>query len=1270
MEEDNAGVVSFDIDEEVYDVFVGSEDESNSSVAPVVSSSDMDTDNAGVVSFDIDEEVPVETPWESDTVGVTEKLPAVTLDTDQQTALALLASTPVQRPNLAEEIDARIQKKFEEHRDNIDASNKENDYAKLVAQAHAKDLQFRIEELDRRGLTVQEAREMAAERGPDSLATFESNFASPEEVGNVRVLETEEWAKTARDRVVARLNTKNMITSGITDQLLNGPFSLSEINSLVLTDQLTNPATSLVEIPLHYANFQEALHEDRYWAASGHLALIAIEATAAKLVLKPAAKGLTNIWAYAGRGKKKGYNTIQEAMRNETAIYDKINAANKVIADSQKQLRSDYIVEYEARINAIRKDAGQPPISISNLDEKTGLYTIDPEKTREGGNLILSDAYKTTDEFGNESLEQLSKLESVAMGADDITIPMLNPQKLDALIAIAATLKKNNPDSFKRAKGKTLIDNLFDLTVDKDLLASDELLDMLNKHGMSYEEYVLGVVGSGSQAGTLLQKLSQIGRARPKSLTDIRNNEKLATEQSIRGLWQSTVVRVEGARRGILVSSWATTARNITSGGIVQPMASIANLADAMLIAGRSSDNAAGAVYSGIAALGKGSTWKGSFSNMVYIFKDQEYAKEMTEYLLKYPELSGQYKKMFDGIGEIQAGLGRGKATTKAGKLLDGTMSKIEDGVQFLNTPNRWQDHVMRRGTFVAELERRVQLEYGQDLQQLIKEGRIQEIIRDTSSIRPDGAPSFLTLVEDSTKKAMDLTFAGTPNNKLLEDAGNLIVKSGIGTMFIPFPRFVATSMEWMGDHATGAFQVPLRKILLRSSGKDIPDVDGMRENFSKMTPVEFRKKYKKTKEQVRKEAGRLNVRDRDQITKHLVGWASIAAVYNLRNTENMSSDHKRMTLTSEGEGGEVTTQDLDVTAQYPMRQINWIAEYLRNADPDALGGLPKFAEYIAGDGTGNTGTVSTWQGMEKGEILETFLGIQARTGQTNVFIDEIANFINGYEDIQNTGKFDKAFGRFMGQYAASFLVPMTQIITAQRAMGIRDAEMKDHASMYDTSDLTDQFNPAFVRSFNQSELFLAPSVTNALEERETLEIENPKRINQGLKLFFGLNFYESDSEDIEFLKSIGWTDPTYALGSKKVEKPAKNYANKELALEIPDIIASAKEEAQEIADAWRTSPALQNQYTTAKAAYNIIARQYVSDEFRAFKRNISKEADGELSDLALVLRQYRALSDTSTDAAIVRFIKANDRPPKYSSIDDVDDLVLYGKDVTIPVTR
>ena len=1182
--------------------------------------------------------------WETDP---TTNINLNPVNLSDQTSSAL-GKIPTSTPMIAEEIDARIQIKFEEQRDATNARIAESEYAKLVAEDHAMQLKERMAELKSRNMTVDEAREKAAMRGPDALANFESNFASPEIVGEQKRKESEEWSETARDRLVARLNSPNMITSGLTDQLLDGPFTLSEINTLILTDEIINPATSLLEVPVHYANFQEAFKEGRYWAASGNLAMIGIELTAAKVALKPVAKGITNVWKYAGRGKQKGYDTVQLAIKNETELYDKITAANKVIADSNAQMRSDYIVEYERRINSIRNDAGEAPISISKQDENTGLFSIDTEKTREQGSMIVTDAYKTTDRTDptGQNLDKMD-LENLGMGTDNIAIPILKPEKLDALIAIAATLKKQNPNSFKRSKGKTLIDNLFELTVDKDLLASDELLDMLNKHGMSYEEYILGVVGSGSEAGRLLQKLSQIGRARPKSLTDIRQNQKLATEKSIRSIFESTVIRVEGARRGILVSSWATTARNITSAAIVQPMHSIANLADAVLIAGRSSDNVSGSVLSGLYTLGSKSTWKDSFSNLIYIFKDQEYAKEMTEYILKYPELSGQYKKMFDGIGEIQTNLGRGQATTRTGKFLDGTMSKIEDGVQFLNTPNRWQDHVMRRGTFVSELERRFKLEYGQDLQQLIKEGKIQEILNDTSNIRPDGAPSFLTLVEESTKKSMDLTFAGTPNNKVLENISNTIVKSGVGTMFVPFPRFVMTSLEWMGDHTTGAFQVPLRKALLKSRNADLPEK--MQKDFIELSPVQFNKKYKKTKDQVRKEAGSFTTRDREQITRNLVGWAAIAGVYNLRNTEGMSSDYKRFTLKSENENGEVSTEDLDVTAQYPMRQISWIAEYLRRSN-------------LVGDGT-----LDSWAGFDFKEVLETFTGIQARTGTTNIWVDEIQNFIGGMqaEDKENTASFNRIFGRFIGQYSASFFVPMTQIVTAQRAMEIRSDEMKDHADLYAaSSNLEGQFSSNMSRSFFQNELFIAPSTVNALNERETLAKENPKRIKQGMKLFFGLNYYESDSSDIDFLKDIGWTDPTYSLGSKKREKPAKNYVNRELSKILPDMVGTAKREASLVAKKWRTNPYLQKTYKTETAAFNTVARQYIKDQFSNFKTEISKDADLEVNELALVLRKYKAMNDTSSKAALLKFREREKREPIWSNIDDLEDLIFYGKNI------
>jgi len=454
----------------------------------------------------------------------------------------------------------------------------------------------------------------------------------------------------------------------------------------------------------------------------------------------------------------------------------------------------------------------------------------------------------------------------------------------------------------------------------------------------------------------------------------------------------------------------------------------------------------------------------------------------------------------------------------------------------------------------------------------------------------------------------MDLTFSGTPNNKLLANVSNTIVKSGIGTVVIPFPRFMMTSLEWMGDHTTGAFQVPLRKALLKSDGVDAP----------------------------------VTQRDREQISRNLVGWATIGAMYLARTSEDMPSDYTRIT------SGD---NDLDVTAQYPLRQISWVAEYMRR-------------NQFTGDDT-----LASWNGWNFTDVTETFLGMQARTGTSNVFVEEIGNFIGGMKDPESQANFDKVFGRFMGQFASSYFVPFTQIITAQRALEIRGDEMKDHSSLY-TTGLENQMGENFSRSFNQSELFMAPSTSEALPERETLQEQNPKRINQGLKLFFGLNYYEKDSEDIDFLKEIGWSDPTYSLGSRKREKPAKTAINKELSKMLPDIVATAKVYAEEASKAWAKDPYLQSQYGSAKTAYNTEARRYVVDMFKNSKANLSQYGDDQLSDLALAIRAYKRLTKVSAAAALLEFVKnrknkpIDQKQPDWSNPDDLYELVELGKNI------
>ena len=85
---------------------------------------------------------------------------------------------------------------------------------------------------------------------------------------------------------------------------------------------------------------------------------------------------------------------------------------------------------------------------------------------------------------------------------------------------------------------------------------------MLNKYNISFEDYILTVVGSGSEAGKILNKLSQIKRLRPA-------NEMIALQEkatvNAQGNIRKGVMRMENIRRGGLVSQLATAARNLQS---------------------------------------------------------------------------------------------------------------------------------------------------------------------------------------------------------------------------------------------------------------------------------------------------------------------------------------------------------------------------------------------------------------------------------------------------------------------------------------------------------------------------------------------------------------------------------------------------------------------------------------------------------------------------------------------------------------------------------
>lgn len=175
------------------------------------------------------------------------------------------------------------------------------------------------------------------------------------------------------------------------------------------------------------------------------------------------------------------------------------------------------------------------------------------------------------------------------------------------------------------------------------------------------------------------------------------------------------------------MSQIATAARNLESGLIRAPVEAINNIVETAV-----HDLSRGKVLDNRAL--KRTTWQDSFAHLRYIFANRKTAEEYTDFILEEKELKIFYDQMFNTINEIQLHTGRG-----SGSASDAILSMGEDFVQLLNTPNRWQDFMLRRAMFLGEARRLFRLEWDIDLIEELKNGRIKDILRDAEDLNPTG---------------------------------------------------------------------------------------------------------------------------------------------------------------------------------------------------------------------------------------------------------------------------------------------------------------------------------------------------------------------------------------------------------------------------------------------------------------------------------------------------------------------------------------------------
>ena len=736
------------------------------------------------------------------------------------------------------------------------------------------------------------------------------------------------------------------------------------------------------------------------------------------------------------RATAERYNVGAARIATMEAAEDARIAAAKV-ADANKDIAQELIIAFEDKVGR----------TVSK--EVNGVKTLDFDLAREAGEDI---ARTVTERDGD--------LFDLALGDDVITDPILQPDKFNGIVAIASDLKRKNPEAFNN--NKTIIDNLFELTVNKDLIGGQELIDDLNRYGLSFEDYVLTVAGSGSKAGKVLNKLSQIARVKPDNIkADAKQKELLEQQGSIR----NGVMRVENVRRGLLVSQIATAARNLTSGGIRAPLEGLGNVMDNALY---EFSQPIGKGTGGFLGAGKqlvsGENWRDSFRHMKYMFDRPDVAKAYTDLVLEQPQLESQYNRMFNNLNEIQELTGRGK-----GGAVDNVLSGLEDVTDVLNTPNRWQEYLIRRGAFFGELERLTKREYKIDLIDALQDGKLKDLLNDASSIKPEGARSFINIVDDAVTKSLDITYAKQPDIPVFRSTSQFITRNGL-TVVMPFPRFMFNSMELMGQYAAGA-SIPLTK---------------------KMTELVTLGKYKAP----------LTAKDRQRVSRNLTGMAAVGAAYMYRTSEEAPAEFNQVGVSDETQA--------DTLPLYPVPQYLYLGEATKRLED---------------------GTFNDW--FDAKEFVETFAGTNLRTGTSNAILEEVSAFADATDLTKGEGMgrlAGRTLGNYLGTWAVPFAqVIEAQRAAGIRGLTYKDAAEDPTLDFMGTfkRELVRPMAQRGVLTTPEEEAEL-PERSFLFAEDTT-----KKRVMPLARFGLGLNLSEKDNEAGEYLSRMGFKDYRLGSTSK-----------------------------------------------------------------------------------------------------------------------------------------
>ncbi len=973
--------------------------------------------------------------------------------------------------------------------------------------------------------------------------------------------------------------------------------------------------------------------------------------------------------------------SVANARRVNNDFLDKIEEANKKIVDENPNIAENAIFAIEdglahnSRITEKYVKAGKTLLEarkddkwlkIHYIDDK-GNMRYDPDLAREVGRkttVDLDENIKLSRRiigFGDVVMEgdALGKASAVLRTDMDspFTQPVLIPEKFDALVALASNLSKKYPQKFR---SKNVIDDLYKMAADPNVeIEGTEIVAELNKVGLSFEDYIMTVVGSGSEAGKVLQKLSMIKRKR-----DVNGLVALqeAKESKQAYFLYNAARRFENVRRGGLVSQVVTAIRNASSFVIRSPLEALGGIADealyqASLVKSPLDVKQMGKAFGAFSPvnikrdpdtnfLKLGYNWKDSTRNVQLLFEDQVELQGLIDLVLKRPQFLDDHRKLFDNLNEMQKvfrpdnikgltkqdieSLGKGVYPDKllrraSAQGVDGLLTVAEDFVGTLNTPNRIQEHIIRRTAFFSELEKLTKREYGVDLVRTLNtEGGLQGLLNDKIRIDNPDFRSFAELITDSTTKALDISYSKKPEFGPFKFMEGLLVRSVVGTTIMPFPRFFFSQLELMAQYSGGVIPAVSRTLF-----------------------------YPKAK--------LLDAKNREMISRNIVGLATITAAMKYRESDDAPSDYKKIraenperaireadrileySYTGDAEkymetdiSGKV---DIDVSANHPLRPFLWLGEAKKRLKQ----GKGAFADWF-----------------DAKEFIQTFGGPSLRMGVGQDILKGFTDIAEGYsqKEVGAGVATAKALGQYVGNYTQTWLVPYNQFLELERFAGIRGREIYSRRPPATLSP-----GQAFLDEIN-SKLSRFESASKEAERVTVLDpfVEDYKQESPATKLF-GIRVISRNSETGEFLESIGFK--SFQIQSREKNAQARKYEAEKLKEFLRDVVvpnAMKKVDNNKI----EYNSLDENNFARSKSNENnyklVDVRAYVKSMVAGYKLTLEPTKLGKRSPLENAIIKYQQLPKDARRAAVNDFHDKFQRDVDLTSAKDVDFLVTSGK--------